>query len=168
MCVCVYSAVLQHLQLSFSDACSQTHTNTCTFFHACKHKHKHTHTQTRHACMLKHTQCFKSKRDATQMGTVCVIFLKWIVINWKIKLLWRPQTHTETLMICAIQRVSWMYGTLLQDGCNQNPIQTPHHHLTDINILFFSHSSHFVLCFYLPCFFFWRRQHLFLAFQAHV
>lgn len=152
VCVCVYSAVLQHLQLSSSDACSQTHTNTCTFFHACKHKH--THTQTRHTCMLKHTQCFKSKRDATQMGTVCVIFLKWIVINWKIKLLWRPQTHTETLMICAIQRVSWMYGTLLQDGCNQNPIQTPHHNLTDINILFFSHTSHFVLCFYLPCFFF--------------
>lgn len=33
-----------------------------------------------------------------------------------------------------------MYGTLLQDGCNQNPIQTPHHNLTDINILFFSHT----------------------------
>lgn len=55
VCVCVYSAVLQHLQLSSSDACSQTHTNTCTFFHACKHKHTHTHKHDTHACSNMHS-----------------------------------------------------------------------------------------------------------------
>lgn len=117
------------------------------FFFPYTSKHKHTHACTH---THSHTQGFRSRRDATQMGTVCVIFLKWIVINWKIKLLWRPQTHTETLMICAIQRVGWVYGTLLQDGCSRNPTHAPRHHLIDINIFFFSHTSHFVLRCYLP------------------